>query len=262
MSDGFIVAHPLTVHGPILALGTWKDNGVLIADIARLGRYLHNDMRIWDATWGTGTFWATWTPGHLVGTDGDADKGAPHGMWDARVPWLHGPVFDAVVWDPPYKLNGKPTDPDRPYGVDVRNTRDGRHALMCDGLIGCILSTRIGGFVLAKSMIQVNSGRKWDQPRMLTETAEANGCRWVDEFIFPNKSYRPQPDRKVRCPECNGTGAGYKFEDELQPGTACDECDGDGKITVPFKQEHAASNYSTLRVFERTTDTTNQLSLT
>lgn len=196
---------------PVMALGRWNNNAEMIADIARMGRYLNDLMTVWDASWGTGAFWRNWTPAHLTATDGDPEKLAPNGTWDAREPFPSYTGFGAVVWDPPYKLNGTPSSPDRPFGADVVDTRDGRHRLMCDGLVGCIKSARVGGWVLTKSMVQVNSGKKWNQPHMLTTVAEANGCRWADEFLL--QRYRPQP-----------------------AGTS---------------QEHARTNYSTLSVFQR-----------
>lgn len=233
---GFYVACPSFLSDPVMAIGDWRHNSVLIADIARMGRYLRWDMEVWDASYGQGAFWNHCMPRLLVGTDADPEKGAPDGVVDARFPppeFLGR--FDASIWDAPYKLNGQPSDPDRPYGVDVSNTRDGRHELMLDGLTGVISATKPEGYVLAKSMTQVNSGRKWWQPEMLRERAESLGCRKVDEFHFRG-GYRRQPDRKVNCPACDGKG--------------CGECAQSGKIVVPFVQGHAASNFSTLTVFQ------------
>lgn len=187
---------PSLAEEPVMVLDRRRSsNAVLIADVARLGRYLHNDMRMWDATWGQGAFWSVWTPDRLVATDGDPEKGAPDGAWDCREP-LAVEGFDAVIFDPPYKLNGRPDDPDRPYGVDVRATRDGRHDFMRAGLAGCVAAVPLGGWVLVKCMVQVNSGRKWWQPRMVAEWGEALGCRWVDEFLY--ESYRAQPKDRAQ----------------------------------------------------------------
>lgn len=185
---------PDLVEEPVLAFDRRRrTNAVLIADVARLGVYLHNDMRIWDPTYGmNGGFWRVWRPDRLVATDGnpELDPAAPDGVWDCRAP-IEAAAFDAVTFDPPYKLNGRPSDPDKPYGVHTTTTRDGRHAFMREGLAGCVAAVKPGGYVLVKCQVQVNGGRKWWQPRMVAEWGEALGCVAVDEFQF--WSYRAQP---------------------------------------------------------------------
>jgi len=142
--------------------------------------------------------------------------------------------------------NGTPTaEVDARYGVHVVTSRDDRHDLMLRMLAGALQVARPEGYVLYKSMAQVNSGRKWWQPDMVARHAETLGARKVDEFHY-RANVRPQPDRKVNCPDCKATG----FVGVMKPLGLCDTCDGTGKIVVPFEQKHAASNFSTLTILQ------------
>jgi hypothetical protein len=97
----------------ILAHGDWKTNAELIRDCASLG-YLHGDWYTLDPTYGLGTFWSLWRPHTLVASDIDPAKSLWGGATDfTNLPWSNN-LFDAVVFDPPYKLNGTPDADRRP----------------------------------------------------------------------------------------------------------------------------------------------------
>lgn len=167
----------------ILAATAWPNNAAMIADVARLG-YLHG--RVLDATYGRGRWWTTHRPDGLVAHDIRLD-----GVDFRHLPEPDG-TFNAVCFDPPYKLNGTPTgDIDGPYGVDVVDTRDGRHQLMYDGMTECARVLAPEGFLLMKCQDQVNGGRVRWQTHMFGQHGETLGLRLVDELFM--LAYRKQP---------------------------------------------------------------------
>ena len=187
-----------------------RTNGQLIADCFELG-YLRDEDRILDPTYGLGRWWSEVAPPHLTAHDLDPEK-APHGPMDFTALHYEDQTFDAVTYDPPYKLNGTPTaSVDAQYGVHEPRTVNQRLTLMTDGLKECIRVVRTGGLVLAKAQDQVVSGKVVWQTHLLAETAAQAGCRLVDQLHV--SSYRAQP-----------------------PGR---------------RQQHAAHNYSTLLVLKR-----------
>jgi hypothetical protein len=176
----------------VLAISQWKSNAELIADVARLG-YLRKDWCTLDPTFGLGNFWTEWVPDCLIGTDIDPrfspwqDKSVDF----RQIPWPDR-YFDAVVFDPPYKLNGTP-DPaiDERYGVHEPTRWQDRMALIRDGLTEC--ARVLGeGFLLLKCQDQVCSGKMRWQTYEFTKHAEGCGLGLVDRFDF--LSYRPQPN--------------------------------------------------------------------
>lgn len=174
----------------ILAIHAWPSNAELIADCARLG-YLREDWTTLDCTYGLGTFWKVWQPKYLVGTDLDPAKSWTGLSVDFRnLPWP-ARHFDCVVFDPPYKLNGTPTDAvDSRYGVDEVDTRQGRMDLIRDGLTEC--ARVLGdGYLLMKCQDQVNGGKVRWQTIEFTSHAQILGLELVDRFDI--LSYRPQP---------------------------------------------------------------------
>jgi SAM-dependent methyltransferase len=170
----------------VLAAQPWRTNAELIADCARLG-YLQTHWRTLDPTFGRGGFWKKWRPAELVVHDMKLDgvdfTDLPHG--DAS--------FDAVVFDPPYKLNGTPTrSVDERYGVDVVDTREARHDLIRAGIDECARVLRPGGWLLVKCQDQVNGGKVRWQTREFADHAELkHGMRLVD--MLHRLGYRPQP---------------------------------------------------------------------
>jgi hypothetical protein len=203
---------------PVLAVTAWPTNAHLIEDAARLG-YLRSEWRTLDPTFGRGVWWRRWQPDELVACDVNpdlsplgrsidfADMRHRGGLWG-----FDDASFDAVTFDPPYKLNGTPTaDVDARYGVHVYRSRADRHHLMRLGLVECARVVRPGGMVLAKCQNQVNGGKVRWQTDMLSEVAGGAGLEKVDELHM--LAYRAQPE-----------------------GT---------------RQEHARRNHSTLLVFRR-----------
>lgn len=183
-------------ESPVLAIQTWASNAELIADCARLG-YLREDWRTLDCTYGYGTFWNRWQPRRLVGTDIDPNKNAfepGHSVDFTKLPFSSR-SFDAVVFDPPYKLNGAPDENaggvDERFGVHKTTDWRDRMQLIRDGLVECerVLGD---GYLLLKCQDQVCSGKVRWQTIEFTNQAFGLGLGLVDRFDF--LSYRPQPN--------------------------------------------------------------------
>jgi hypothetical protein len=169
----------------VLAAYRWKSNAELIADVARLG-YL--DGRVLDATYGEcAVFWKVWRPADFTGHDVKID-----GHDFTRLPY-EPETFDAVVFDPPYKLNGRP-DPkvDARYGVDVPATPQARIDLIELGVRRLTWLVKPAGHLLVKCMDQVCCGRMWWQTDLVTKWATELGFEKVDRFDLLGK-HRPQP---------------------------------------------------------------------
>lgn len=167
----------------ILAVGEWTTNAAMIADVARLG-YLTG--RVLDPTYGRGKWWTVWRPAELVTHDLRTD-----GVDFRHLPHPDG-SFDAVTFDPPYKLNGTPTDRiDAPYGVDVVDTRDGRHDLIRAGMTECARVLAPSGYLLVKCQDQVNGGKVRWQTHDFAAHGISLGLALVDSLVM--LAYRPQP---------------------------------------------------------------------
>ena len=177
----------------VLAAGPWRNNAELILDVRELG-YLSDDQAILDPTWGLGRFWTLWYPRGLVATDLDPEKsptGEPVDFTD--LPWPEE-TFDAVVLDPPYKLNGTggshPSDAG--YGVATSGVAwQARHALIRLGMSESVRVLKPSGVLLLKCQDQVCSGAVRWQTDEFTAHAETLGLRKIDRFDLA--TYRPQP---------------------------------------------------------------------
>lgn len=174
----------------VLAIDKWKSNAELIASCAELG-YLRKEWSTLDPTYGLGTFWKVWRPELLIATDIDPKK-SPHtsnGIDFRALPWVDR-TFDAVVFDPPYKLNGTPdASIDERYAVHVPTRWQDRMTLCMDGIREC--ARVLGdGYLLVKMQDQVCSGKVRWQTRVFADVAGDCGLGLVDRFDF--LSYRPQ----------------------------------------------------------------------
>jgi hypothetical protein len=164
-----------------------RNNAQAITDAAALG-HLRADGLTLDMTYGSGTWWKLWRPDRMVaiGRDLTADFTA-----------LPFPVamFDAVAFDPPYKLVGTAAlgHFDVRYGLDRGYvSRQDRHATIRAGISEAVRVLRPRGVLLVKCMAQVCSGAKRWQDREFADHAETCGCRLVDRLWNLGGS-RPQP---------------------------------------------------------------------
>lgn len=200
---------------PVMAAGSWATNADLIADCARLG-YLRKEWRTIDPTWGGGKFWTVWQPDVLVGSDINPERSPTGTSVDATdLPYDDG-SFQAVVIDPPYKLNGTstgagPSALDHPFGVERYASWQDRHILMTQMLTEGERVLAKGGYLLFKCQDQVCSGKVRWQTREFSDHGESLGLTLEDWLNFPGS--RPQPSGR--------------------------------------RQLHARRNYSTLLVFKK-----------
>lgn len=184
---------------PVMAIGEWRNNAELIADMPRLG-YLHDDWLTFDPTYGLGRFWTIWRPRVLLASDIDPRAEGVFG-WDFTDLPVTSSSIGAVVFDPPYKLNGTSTDrgaakADKRYGVTEYASQGDRHRLIIDGITECVRVLKRDGMLLVKCQDQVNGGKVRWQTREFADHAESLGCRLVDMLHI--RSYRPQPPGRTQ----------------------------------------------------------------
>jgi hypothetical protein len=163
----------------VRAIGEWTTNAHLIADVAKLG-YL--DGTVLDATYGEGNFWSVWKP-ELLFTN-DLHKPADFKL-DYRDLGAADRTYDAVVFDPPYKLNGTPAlaEQDARYGTAARTSRAD---VLEDIRLGALECYRVCcRFLLVKCQDQVEGGKVRWQTDMVTRAIEDAGGRKLDRFDIP-----------------------------------------------------------------------------
>ena len=181
----------------VLAFDTYRTNGELIAAVARLG-YLRSEDYVLDPTWGRGTFWKVWQPELIQGCDLDPAKSPLGESVDfTALPWP-ARHFDAVVFDPPYKLNGTPTHGvDERFGVHEPTTRAERERVIFEGLAECCRVAR--RTVLVKVQDQVNGGKiRWQTDECVTHAARFGFVK-VDELVKLGGRAQPAGRRQVHA---------------------------------------------------------------
>lgn len=178
--------------GIIYAIHPYRSNAELIEAAAKLG-YLHEDWITLDPTFGLGNFWSEWAPKYLIKSDIQATgQGGVFG-WDFRNLPVRDGEYDAVVFDPPYKLNGTPTaGVDNRYGVGSSTRWQDRIELMKRGQKECARVLKPGGYLLTKCQDQVVSGRVVWQTDIMTAQAIHDGLVKVDRLDILTTP-RPQP---------------------------------------------------------------------
>lgn len=170
----------------ILAITEWPTNADMIVDVAKLG-YLRKEWHTLDPTYGLGKWWDKWQPDSLVAHDLRLD-----GVDFRKLPHNDG-EFDAIAFDPPYKLNGTATpEVDERYGVEIYATWRDRHQLIQDGITECLRVLKSKGLLLVKCQAQVSSGKIRWQPFEFSQHAIEQGAELVDALSM--LGYRPQPD--------------------------------------------------------------------
>jgi tRNA G10 N-methylase Trm11 len=170
----------------ILAAHNWRTNAHMIADVAKLG-YITG--LVLDPTYGeAGGFWKVWRPEQLVAHDIKLD-----GVDFLDLPYSSA-KFDTIVFDPPYKLNGTPSQAgfDTRYGVDRYARWQDRIQLYRDGITALTPFAKPRGHLLVKCMDQVCSGQKRWVTDIVTNHAAELGYRKVDRFDFLRP---PRPQR-------------------------------------------------------------------
>ena len=174
----------------IPSIGTWANNAELIADVAALG-WLRDDHTVLDVTYGHGRFWTKYRPPLLTGVDLNPTKSAL-GPIDFRHLPFRDDAFDVVVFDPPYKLSGRPAlgDFDEAYGIEEYKRWQDRMQLIHDGAWEAARVARVS--VLVKCQDQVVSGKMRWQTDVITDLMDDAGFRKADRFDYPTRG-RDQP---------------------------------------------------------------------
>lgn len=254
---------------PLMAWTNWATNAEMMRDIALsdLG-YLHKDWTICDPTYGLGITWKLWRAVTMILSDLNPRKSPTGTAIDACDLPLQDDSVDVHFLDGPYKLNGKADVPvDSRYGVDEWASAPARIRLICmmmtegNRVLRPWHPDRPSGKLMVKCQAQVNSGSYWPQPMTFTEHGQSLGLELIDEILYP--SYRPQP-RRSTCVHC---GEKLMLRKDGMWGTVkrsvpvtftCTRPNGAGvPEAVPHEpgrdeQDHAARNYSTLLVFQKT----------
>jgi hypothetical protein len=173
----------------VRSIGDRTSNAELMRDCKQLG-YL--DGLVLDMTYGLGRFWKLHRPRALITNDIDETTDA---MWHLDFTMLpcSNETFRAVVFDPPYKLNGTggshPSD--KGYGVADSLSVESRMDLIFDGVTEGARVLAPSGHLLVKCQDQVVSGHKVWQTWLITDAGQSLGLRLVD--MLHVQSYRPQP---------------------------------------------------------------------
>lgn len=186
----------------ITAITSARNNAELMV-ICRDLKYLKSEWLTLDPTWGYGKFWSLWKPDNLVGCDLDQTKSPIGYSVDFTDTGMSECSYDAVVFDPPYKLNGTSTGKgaaaaDEAYGVSGEAVRwQDRHTLIRDGITESVRLLKPKSMLLVKCQDQVCSGQKRWQTMEFTAHAELLGCRLVDMLHIVGLRKQPPGRRQI-----------------------------------------------------------------
>lgn len=229
--------------GPILAHDIYRNNAEVIAyGCVPLG-ILQPWMTVRDTTWGLGKFWTLWMPdgglmtpnnlhGRLMGTDIDPLKDPTGESFDATNLDEPDNMWDAVVIDGPYKLNGTssgrgPAASDDAYGVHVPSKWQDRHQLIIDMMTEGHRILKPGGVMLVKMQDQVCSQKLRSQT-----------------LIFGGYATNPpRPDGAPDGPWGLGMELAHRFQLEGYREQPSDK--------IPGAQKTERSNFSVLHVYRK-----------
>ena len=181
---------------------TRTTNARLVEDLATLG-YLKKEWLTLDPTYGRGRFWKLWRPKNLWMSDIDpAHDGVEWGDF-TNLRWATD-WFDAVVFDPPYKLNGTGGShaSDEGYAVDDKLTMRHRHDLIYDGIDECLRVLKQGGIFIMKCQDQVSSGKvRWQTIKfaLYTEGGIAYRAELIDMLFVCGGIPQPPGRRQVHA---------------------------------------------------------------
>lgn len=175
----------------VLAADTWRTNGHLVADIARLG-YLNADDHVLDPTFGRGLWWTVWQPKHLTVHDLRIDG------TDFRELPYDDATFDAVAFDPPYvSVGGRKTttipDMHDRFGLtDAPTSPAGVQELINTGLTETTRVLKPKGVLLVKCQDYVSSGKLWPGTHLTLNHAFTLNLNLIDRLEHIGRP-RPQP---------------------------------------------------------------------
>ena len=148
--------------------------------------------KVLDAAYGSGVFWSSYAPSDLTSNDLYTAADYSYNFTDFPLNWEN--KWDTTVFDPPYKLNGTPSQGqvDKAYGVHKKATIQERMDLIIDGARECYRVTKDKGFILVKVQDQVSSGKMHFQTDAVSSALRELGAVKVTQMHFL-RSPRPQP---------------------------------------------------------------------
>lgn len=184
------------VMADVMGVAPYVNNAELIEAVRVLG-YLRDGRRTIDLTYGKGSWWSLWRPARLVTNDADLRCGTYHD--DFRDTRWRNDSFDAVCFDPPYKLNGTDQGEGERYGVHVPTRWQDRMALIFEGVLECARLVKPRGYVLVKCMDQVCSGRVRWQTMEVRDVALDQGLSLEDRLDMVSFRAQPEGRRQVHA---------------------------------------------------------------
>lgn len=171
----------------VRAIGDRTNNAQLMRDCWLLG-YLPRGVQL-DMTYGTGRFWKDYRSDLLITNDLYTTADFHYDFTALPVHWAEN--FVAVIFDPPYKLNGTGGSHPSDGSYGVANSGKNRMTPIYDGVAEGARVLAPGGYLLVKCQDQVVSGKKVWQTFGVKTAGEANDLTLVDQLHV--QSYRPQP---------------------------------------------------------------------
>lgn len=182
-----------------------KNNAELMVMARDLG-YIPDrpDKLVLDCTYGQGRFWNEWRPAFNFSTSDIDPLSLAEVHWDfTNIPCVDE-MFDCVIFDPPYKLNGTPAmggpaKSDAGYGVGETQSVSERMALIMAGVDECCRVVRPRGFLLVKCMDQVVSSKVMFQTIDVTRRATSLDMTLVEMLHLPGKRAQPAGRRQVNA---------------------------------------------------------------
>ena len=169
------------------------DNDQMFADIAKL--YFHDGWTIADMTYGRGVFWKQTDTNqfNVLQSDIEYDRSIHLQANAIDLPFATNSL-DALIFDPPYLLVGGLKTLKKSIDRGYRNANRGfagRHAvrdMYFTFLDGAQRAVKLGGLVITKSMMQVESGGVRPQTTEILYYAQDNGYKLVDWLVVVAKS--------------------------------------------------------------------------
>lgn len=187
----------------ILSAGGWSTNAHLMADVAALGWV---GPKVLDLTYGLGNFWTNHTPEDLTTNDLHPDKGEHSIDVTGTLPSEWDAAFHTVVYDPPYRMSGKPDNPMvDTYGLEEYRPAKEIERLLRFGTGFARACTMPGGIFLVKCQNQQSNGKYIDQERTVIDAACGRGddTEMLGRFLLLTKVRSQPKGRTQRTPRNN-----------------------------------------------------------
>lgn len=188
---------------------TRRTNARLVTDLAELG-YLQEHWPTLDCTYRNGRWWKDWRPARLTRTDLVPKYSPDHPAGaDFRALPFGDDVFDVAVIDPPYGYRGTvKLESDEGYGLEEYMTPTERDQLAILGALECARVAR--RYVIVKCMVQVVSGKRRDQPKIITDALVGAGLRLEDELYVLSGRKQPAGRRQVHARNTHSTALVFR----------------------------------------------------